>query len=183
MPFEALGIIKGGKMNKFIESYSKFAKFIELIVKNIAIFLLVVLICVVFFQVVSRIFTGKSYVQIEELSIVLAAWLGFFTLAYTARKRIHVRIDVFVNLLPYRARKIIDIVIDMAVIIASVYLVIYGYALAMRKMMVPMMVLPIKSGIQYLAFPVGMSCTFLFLMEQLFTDLKDSFKGEEILCG
>lgn len=177
------GKLGGGKMKRLANIYSQFTHYLEVAVKNFSIVLLVMLICIVFFQVVSRVLTGKSFVQIEELSIVLAAWLGFFALSYTARKRIHVRIDVFVNMLPYRARKIIDVLIDIAVICATAYLVRYGYALAMRKMMVPMMVLPIKAGVQYMAFPAGMACTLFFLIDQLFADIRDSVKGEERLCG
>lgn len=170
-------------MHKLVKMYSKFAHYLELIVKNASIGLLVILICVVFFQVVSRIISGKSFVQIEELSIVLAAWLGFFTLSYTARKRIHVRIDVFVNMLPYTVRKVLDIAIDIVVIAATVYLIKFGYALAMRKMMVPMMVLPIKSGVQYMSFPVGMACTLFFLIDQLITDMREYVAGEVKVCG
>ena len=82
-----------------------------------------------------------------------------------------------------RQRRMVDVLIDIAVICATAYLVRYGYALAMRKMMVPMMVLPIKAGVQYMAFPAGMACTLFFLIDQLFADIRDSVKGEERLCG
>lgn len=159
-------------MRKILNVYSYWMHYLELFVKNFSIVTMVLLICIVFFQVVSRVLTGKSFVQIEELSIVLAAWLGFFTLSYTARKQIHVRIDVLINKFSLRTRTSISIAIDVVMIYCLVYLVRYGYALAMRKMLVPLMVLPFPSGVQYLAFPAGMLCTLLFLIDQLVADCR-----------
>lgn len=152
-------------LKKISKAYSKVSDILELINKNITIGFLVILILMVFFQVASRIITGKSFVQIEELSIVLAAWLGFFALAYSAKRGVHVRIDVFSNMLPKTAQKVLNLVVNVVTFAASVYLVIYGWQLAMRKMNVPLMVLPFPSGVQYLAFPVGMAFTSLFLID------------------
>ena len=152
-------------LKKISKGYSKVADILEVINKNITIAFLVVLILIVFFQVACRVTTGKSFVQIEEISIVMAAWLGFFALAYSAKRGVHVRIDVFSNMLPKKAQKILTLVVNIATLAASVYLVIYGWQLAMRKMNVPLMVLPFPSGVQYLAFPVGMAFTSLFLID------------------
>ena len=62
-------------MKKISKGYSKVADIMEVINKNITIAFLVVLILIVFFQVACRVTTGKSFVQIEEISIVMAAWL------------------------------------------------------------------------------------------------------------
>ena len=86
-------------------------------------------------------------------------------MAYSAKRGVHVRIDVFSNMLPKKAQKILTLVVNIATLAASVYLVIYGWQLAMRKMNVPLMFLPFPSGVQYLAFPVGMAFTSLFLID------------------
>lgn len=166
-------------LKKISKGYSKLSDFLELINKNVTIGFLVILILIVFFQVASRIFTGKSFVQIEELSIVLAAWLGFFALAYSAKRGVHVRIDVFSNMLPKTAQKILTLVVNVATFAASVYLVIYGWQLAMRKMNVPLMVLPFPSGVQYLAFPVGMAFTSLFLIDHILKSIVALTEKEE----
>lgn len=62
---------------KIYKGFSTVAHALEVFDKYFSMALLVVLICIVFFQVASRVFTGISFVQIEELSIMLAAWVGF----------------------------------------------------------------------------------------------------------
>jgi len=158
-------------LKKISEVVSKVSDVLEKIDKYFSISILVVLICIVFFQVVSRVLTGKSFVQIEEISIVMAAWVGFFTLAYTTKRGVHVRIDVFSNKLPLRTQYLLNTIICFTTLIATIYLVKYGWALAMRKMEVPLMVLPFPSGVQYLSFPLGMAFTSVFLLDQCLKNL------------
>lgn len=158
-------------LKKISKAVSSVSDFLEKIDKYFSMAVLVFLICIVFFQVLSRIVTGKSFVQIEELSIVLAAWLGFFTLAYSAKKGVHVRIDVFVGKLPKKGQLGVAAAISLATLCASVFLVQYGWALAMRKMKVPLNVLPFPSGVQYIAFPLGMAFTCVFLLDQFLKNL------------
>lgn len=166
-------------LKKLSKNVEKFASFLEQVNKAVAIALMVVLICIVFFQVSSRVFTGKSFVWIEELSIVLAAWLGFLTLAYSAKRTVHVRIDVFSSKLPQRAQEVLSTVICLCTLIAAVYLVRYGWQIAMRKMRVPLMVLPFPSGVQYVSFPVGMALLVVYLFDHLLEHLVKALdKGE-----
>lgn len=138
---------------------------LEQVVKVVAIAIVVVLVCTVFFQVARRTLTGRSFVEIEELSIVLAAWVAFTTVSYAARRKVHVRIEVFVEKLPFAARNTIEFLINLAIFAVCILLTYYGYRLAMRKVMVPMTVLPIHQGYWYCAFPVGMALTSLFMLD------------------
>ncbi len=156
---------------KIYKGFSAVTHALEIFDRYFSMTLLAVLIAIVFFQVASRVFTGVSFVQIEELSIMLAAWVGFFTLAYAARKRIHVRIDVFVEKIPKKINMALSCIIDVLVLVATIYLAKYGFDITMRKMAVPMMVLPFPSGVQYLAFPCGMILTAIFVFDQLISDI------------
>lgn len=69
----------------------------------------------------------------------------------------------------------ITCLVDLLVFIATLYLVKYGFDIAMRKMAVPMMVLPFPSGIQYLSFPCGMIFTAVFVLDQLINDVVKLF--------
>ena len=143
------------------------AAILEKIVKLFAITVLVVLICTVFFQVARRTLTGKSFVEIEEFSIVLAAWLAFLTIPYAVRKRVHVRIEVFIEKLPFGIRNVLELTINLAILAASVIVVYYGYRLAGRKIMVPMTVLPIHQGYWFFSFPIGMAVAALFMIDNI----------------
>lgn len=148
------------------------AAFLEKVVKYVAMAVLVILLCAIFIQVGRRVFTGKSFTEIEEFSIVMAAWLGFLTLSYVARKKEHVRIDVFATKLPLLGQRILNIVITAATLYATADLTWYGWLLTTRKAMIPLAILPTNAGWWYLAFPVGMALTSFFLFEALLQEIQ-----------
>ncbi len=154
-------------MNKLAAGMSKLTKVVEKIVQVTAIVLLVILICAIFFQVARRTLTGKSIIEIEEFSIVLASWCAFLTVSYAAHKRVHVKIEVFTEKLPFYPRHILSLVIQVATFAACVVLTFYGWKLADKKMMVPMTVLPIHTGWWYASFPVGMAFTSFFMLDEI----------------
>ena len=158
-------------LRKMLSISAVVSSFLEKVVKWVSIAVLVVLISVVFFQVVSRVLTGKSFVEIEEFSLIMASWLAFFTVAYSARKKVHVRIDVFSNLLPEFYQHILMMLITGITFVVSGYLVRYGYLLAMKKVNVPLSILPIHAGSWYFSFPAGMLCTCLFLFDNFLQEL------------
>lgn len=166
-------------MSVIAAGMAKLADWLEKIVRVVAIALLVVLVCAVFFQVARRTLTGKSIIQIEEFSIVLASWLAFTTVAYALRKKVHVRIEVFTEKLPFYMRHGLMLVIWAMILVACVSLVWYGLQLAQKKMMVPMTVLPVHSGYWYVSFPVGMSFSCFFLLDHVIQELEIMRKGPE----
>lgn len=164
-------------MSVFAAGMFKLAEWLERVVKVIAITLLVILVCVVFFQVVRRTFTGRSFIEIEEFSIILASWCAFMTVAYSARKKVHVRISVFTDKLPFYPRHFLMLVIQAVILGAGCFLVRYGWLLAQKKMMVPLTVLPLNSGYWYISFPVGMAFTCFFLLDHVVQELEILRKG------
>ena len=157
--------------NSIASTISKISDVLEKIVKYIAMTVVVVLLCTIFFQVARRVITGNSYTEIEEFSIVMAAWLGFFTIAYATKKKVHVKIDVFSNKLPSQSQKYLKIGITLVTLYASVDLVGYGWKLMLKKAQIPLAILPTNAGWWYLAFPLGMACTSLFLLDHLLDDI------------
>ncbi len=145
----------------------KLAAALEVAIKILAISALVVLICTVFFQVARRTLTNQSFIEIEELSIVLAAWLAFLTIPYAVRKQVHVRIEVFIEKLPFGARNTLELLINLIILAATLICVYYGYQLAGRKIRVPMTVLPIHQGFWFYSFPVGMAVASLFMLDNI----------------
>lgn len=160
---------------------SKVTAKMEIAIRNLSIAMLVILVSAVFMQVVRRTITGNSFVEIEEFSIVMAAWLASFTIAYAVRKKSHVLISVFTSRLPLRMQKILAFVLNMIIVAMLVAATAAGWNLSMRKMLVPMTVLPLQSGYWYLSFPVGFFCACVFMVDntiQAFVDLKNDFRRQ-----
>jgi TRAP-type C4-dicarboxylate transport system permease small subunit len=166
-------------MSKIAVASGKAASILEQIVRILAISIVVILVCVVFFQVVRRTMTGKSFVEIEELSIVLAAWAAFLTISYAVRRQVHVRIEIFIEKLPFFLRNATELAINSAILATTVILVYYGYRLAARKIMVPMTVLPVHQGFWYFAFPSGMGIAALFMIDNVIQIL-NRFRTREL---
>ena len=133
----------------------------------------------VFLQVARRTLTGKSIIEIEELSIVLASWVAFLTISYAVRKRVHVRIDVLTAKLPFRVQHVLELLIQVAIFVMAIVLVVFGWQLAQNKMMVPMTVLPINSIWWYISYPVGMRFTCFFLFDNVVQELATVVTGQD----
>ena len=133
----------------------------------------------VFLQVARRTLTGKSIIEIEELSIVLASWVAFLTISYAVRKRVHVRIDVLTAKLPFRVQHVLELLIQAAIFVMAIVLVVFGWQLAQNKMMVPMTVLPINSIWWYISYPVDMSFPCFFLFGNVVQELATVVTGQD----
>ncbi|MDR2392440.1 MAG: TRAP transporter small permease [Planctomycetota bacterium] len=166
---EGVGAPIGKKqgLSKIAAVSGKAASILEQIVRWLAIAIVIVLVCSIFFQVARRTLTGKSIVELEELSIVLAAWVAFLTVAYAVRRQVHVRIEIFIERLPFFLRNATELAINAAILATTAILVYYGYRLAARKIMVPMTVLPVHQGFWYFAFPAGMGLAALFMIDNV----------------
>ena len=166
-------------MQKFARAISRVAAWLEQIVRVVSMLGVGFLICMVFLQVARRTLTGKSIVEIEELSIVLASWVAFLTISYAVRKRVHVRIDVLTAKLPFRVQYVLELLIQVAIFVMAIVLVVFGWQLAQNKMMVPMTVLPINSIWWYISYPVGMSFTCFFLFDNVVQELATVVTGQD----
>lgn len=164
-------------MSRIAKGMGKLADILEQIVRVIAITLLVILVCTVFFQVVRRTLTGKSFIEIEEFSIIMASWCAFMTVAYSIRKKVHVCIEVFTEKLPFHLRHSLALIIQTTILVACVSLVFYGFKLAEKKMLVPLTVLPVNSGYWYISFPIGMAFSCLFLLDNVIQEIEILSKG------
>lgn len=128
--------------------YTAFQKFIL----KLSLFLFVLIWVLVFFQLASRNITGKSYVQIEELIIMLIPCLGFSAATYTLFRNNHVQIEFFYNRLPVRFRKILFFLTQAALIVFMVLIEYHSIGLASRQMKLVTPALGWPMGYQYISF-------------------------------
>lgn len=172
-------------MEKVLGISNRICGFLGAVVKYCSIAILSVLMCAVFTQVVVRAVTGDSIIQIEEFSLVSASWLAFFTIAYSTHRNVHVRISIIPEKFPVRIQHMIDMCINGATFVASLYLIRFGFRLALKKFHVPMNVLPTNQGFWYISFPIGMFFTSCFLFNsflgemQMVRDLGSKDESEE----
>jgi TRAP-type C4-dicarboxylate transport system permease small subunit len=105
---------------------------------------------------------GNPLIWTDELSRFLMVWLAVFGWVLASRKRIHVRIRYFQDLLPTRAHAIVETVFQLAQTLFGVLITWYGVGLvsknhdleatslpiAMAWMYVPMVLAGIVTAVQ-----------------------------------
>ena len=79
-----------------------------------------------FYQVVMRYVFNNAPSWAEELVRFLFIWCTFIAAAIGIEEKIHIGIDVVVNLLPSKIQKSVEILVYAALIVFSGYLIYYG---------------------------------------------------------
>lgn len=79
---------------------------------------------IIFIQVVMRYVFHSSLTWSEELARYLFVWLVYFSVAYTAKKEAHIRIDAAINVYPKKARPYVEIISETIVLVFAVFIAI-----------------------------------------------------------
>jgi TRAP-type C4-dicarboxylate transport system permease small subunit len=98
--------------------------------------------------VITRAF-GEPLIWTDELSRFLMVWLAVFGWILASRKRIHVRIRYFQDLLPARAHKSVELCIQAALAIFGVLITWYSIGLVIKNHDLHALSLPISMAWMY----------------------------------
>ena len=146
----------------------------------ILVVIMLALSVVVFLQVVFR-YSGHSLSWSEELSRYLAIWATFLGASYGFRYGAHIGVEAFKTWLPFRARRIVDLIADLAVVIISALMCKYAIEIIVNThlkfgQVSPAMRMPM--WIAYLAMPIGYAMMFLRNVQLSIGDIQDIIKGD-----
>ena len=98
---------------------------------------------------------GDPLIWTDELSRFLMVWLAVFGWIVASRKRLHVRIRYFQDLLPPRLHHAVEWVIQVAVTIFGVLVCVYGVALVLKNLDLEATSLPISMAWVYAPMVLG----------------------------
>lgn len=107
-----------------------------------------------FYQVVMRYVFNRASHWSEELVRFLFIWCTFIGAAIGVRERIHIGVDVFVNLLPKKIIPLTEILVQLGIMFFSGYMVYYGWSVVQVTKRQYSPALEIPMGLVYLAVPV-----------------------------
>ena len=110
------GAARGGALATLRDAYGR-------LLEGIVTVLMVVLFVEVTAGVVFR-FAGHSLIWYDEVASILLAWLTFYGSALASVKRAHIGCPEIVELMPWRARRLANIVAQVVVI---AFFVVLGY--------------------------------------------------------
>jgi TRAP-type C4-dicarboxylate transport system permease small subunit len=122
--------------------------------------LVVALLAVVSLGALTRSF-GEPLIWTDELSRFLMVWLAVFGWVVATRKRIHVRIRFFQDLLPARAHQVTELVIQLAMTLFGVFVTVYSVGLIGKNHDLEATSLPISMAWMYAPMVLGGAITAL----------------------
>jgi TRAP-type C4-dicarboxylate transport system permease small subunit len=99
---------------------------------------------------------GDPLIWTDELARFLMVWLAVFGWILASRKRLHVRIRFFQDLLPAGGHRAIELAIQLAVAIFGALILVYGIGLVAKNFDLEATSLPISMAWMYLPLlPAG----------------------------
>ena len=129
---------------------------------------LVILVCIVFFQVFTRYVLGFTPRWSEETAVILMIWLGFITTAIGVKKASHLSISAVVDLLPKPVKKAIFYFDELAVLFYGIILFIYGKDLTINTMDSTLPATQLPAGILYAVLPVAGVMIIIYTIVRIF---------------
>jgi len=128
-------------------------KAIDKIIYFFLVLLMAVMSILGVFQVVGRL-VGVVPSWTEEAIRFLFIWASCVGAAIGIKEHIHIGIDILVNLLPFVARKVVDIVVQLGLIAFDVFIIKFGFDMVARTMTQASPALRLPMAYVYLAVPV-----------------------------
>ena len=128
---------------------------IDNVIEYICMATLVILVCIVFFQVFTRYVLGFTPRWSEETAVILMIWLGFITTAIGVKRGTHLSISAVVDLLPKSVQKVVFYFDELAVMLFGIILLIYGRDLAIHTMSSTLPATQLPAGVLYASLPVA----------------------------
>lgn len=146
---------------------------------------LVSLITVTFLGVIMRYFLNNPFIWLEEVQLWCFTWLVFFGAGAAFRTGSHVAIDVIIDLIPPKAKKIVEICVYLVVMVILYYFILHGTTLVKQLGSTGRMtnILKIPYSIIYSALPIGCGLMMInytiITITSLFTKKTDVEGGAE----
>ena len=103
----------------------------------------------------------------EQVSRILFVWMTFLGAAVLYRQRMHIAIDMFVNLLPGPSQKFLYWAVEFAVLVFVLVFFTFGLKLSLDTWDNTYGALDITPATFYLAAPVSSALIIIYFLERL----------------
>ena len=110
---------------------------------------------------------GEPLIWSDELARYLMVWLAFIGWILASRRRSHIRITLVIERLPPPFRRILEALIQVALLVLGAFLVRDGFILVERNLDVETVSLPVSSAIVYVPIVFAGLATALQAVAQI----------------
>ena len=161
----------------------KTVRILEHMVNRIATVLFSVIFITMLLQIFFRYMLDSPLVWTEELCRYLFIWTCFLGWTIALRRKSHIRISYFIELLPYSLGKMVTFVFQLLIFVFLIQLLRYGIAMTARSFSVPTITLFFSWAYVYLAVPLSAAIMLLYSVVDVIDLFREgswkSVKGEE----
>jgi TRAP-type C4-dicarboxylate transport system permease small subunit len=159
------------------------ARIIEHVVNRIATVLFSVIFITMLLQIFFRYVLDSPLVWTEELCRYLFIWTCFLGWTIALRKKSHIRISYFIELLPHSLGKVVTFIFQILIFVFLIQLLRYGIAMTARSFSVPTITLFFSWAYVYIAVPLSATIMLLYSVVDMIDFFREgswkSEKGEE----
>ncbi len=137
-------------MKKLISIYNKLEEYF-------LVYTMILMVIIVFVQVIFRYILNNSLSWSEELVRYIFIWQVWLGASLGMRINEHIRVDMFVKLLPNVPQKILGILTDLLVLAFYIFLIVYGFKYLQNVIAKDMTSTALKLSLAYVyaSLPVG----------------------------
>ena len=138
----------------------------------------VIMTILLFVQVVTRYFFGHAVTWAEEISTIMFVWMIYLGVAAAVLRRKHLKIDAFVETLPFKYKKMLLILSNVIFLIFSLYIifpmmeVVNNYAAKNAASSI----LKFPKAVSYVIMPIAFLLTAVRLVQETIRLSKDQEK-------
>jgi|SRR5690625_4858337 len=141
----------------------------------IMVILLAVSLTAVFVQICMRFFFNNSLAWSEELARYCFIWLIYIGIAYGVKKSSHITVDIIYEMVSEKTKKVFLIVADLLTGVFAIVAIIYGLKVIEQITQFGQVspALGINMVIVFMSVPVGMTLTFIRLIQNVTKTIKN----------
>lgn len=162
-----------------MESFLAIERRMTRLALELAIFAMAVIVCLTFYQVVTRFVFGHPSAWSEVAARAGMIWMIFLGLAAGFRQGAMIAVDVLIDIGPERLRKVLFVIVAIASLVFLAILIWYGTAMTLRVRGQNLAGMHTSIAWVYAAIPVGAAFSVLGVISRLIEVLRETRTGHE----
>ena len=144
-----------------------FIRSLERLADALLVLLFLLIFALVLAQVVCRYVFNSPLVWSEELARFLFVWVAMLAWSLASRRRSHIAVTYFAELLPARAGLTLAIAVQVLIAFFCLLLVRHGWTLTLRNLDLPTVTLGISYAWVYAVVPVGAAAVIAYALAEI----------------
>lgn len=138
-----------------------------------------VVFLITFAQVVCRYVLKSPLPWSTDILRLAFTYLVFWGAAWCVKTRGHLNVDVVLTAIPVKARRFVELAINLVLCGFFIFLIIYGVEFAKTGLTQMTSYLPIPMTVYYLSIPSAAALMLFYMVQIIFEEIRDIVTNKE----